>query len=84
MVVEASNNVASSIAVPVVRIDVLEEYGAVTNLEPEHVGRKARRIEVVKEFKRIYVLLINTVAALVDDIISRKLIYHVAVHHLCG
>ena len=28
-------------------------------------------------------LLINTVAALID-IISRKLIHHVAVHHLCG
>ena len=75
MVVEVSNNVPSPIAVPVVRIAVPEEHDAGTNLEPEHVGWKARRIEVVNEFEKIYILLINTVAALVDYLISRKFIH---------
>ena len=46
------------------------------------MGQKARQIEVVNEVERIYVLLIHTIAAHVDDIITRKLIYHAAVHHL--
>ena len=49
VVVEVSNNVPSSIAVPVVRIEVPEEHDAGTNLGPEHVGRKARWIEVVND-----------------------------------
>ena len=82
VVVEVNNNVQGPIAVPVSRSNVPEEHDAGTNFEPENVGRKARWIEVVNEFKQIYVLLNHNVAALVDVFITRKLIYHVAVHHL--
>ena len=84
VVVEVSNNAPGPIAVPIARVKVTEEQDAGTNLEPEHVEQKARQIKVVNEFERIYVLLINTVAALVDDPISRKLIHHVTAHHLRG
>ena len=77
-------NLLNPIAVPIVRIEVPEEHDACINLEPKHVGQKASRIEVINEFKQIYVLLIQAVAALVNVFISRKLFHHVAVHHLLG
>ena len=58
------------------------EQHAGTNVEPEHVGQKTRTIEMVNEFQQIYVLLTHTVAALVDVLIIRKLIFCVAIHNL--
>ena len=79
-----SNNVLCSIAVSVPRIEVPEEHDADTNTEHEHVGQKARWIEVIDKFDWLCVLLTDTVAVLVDDLISRHLIHHVAVHPLRG
>ena len=59
VVVEVRNSVPGPIAVPVLSIKVLEEHDAGTNLEPEHLGQKARRVEMINEFKRIYVLLMQ-------------------------
>ena len=73
VVVKVSNNVQGPIAVPVVRIKVPEGHDAGTILEHEHVGQKARQIEVVNEFEWIYVLLNHIVAALVDVLITRNL-----------
>ena len=64
------------------KFEVCEEHDAGTNFEPEHVRWKASRIEVINEFNQIYVLLNHTVAALVNVLITRKIIYYVVVHHL--
>ena len=55
-------NLLDPIAVPIARIKVPDEHNACTNHEPEHVGQKASQIEVINEFKQIYVLQIHTVA----------------------
>ena len=39
---------------------------------------------MVNEYEWIYVLFINTVNALVDNIISSKRIHYVAINHLLG
>ena len=50
VVVKGSNYVLGPFAVTIAKIEVPEEHDAGTNLEPVHVGPKARWIEVVNEF----------------------------------
>ena len=84
VVVKVSDDVPGLIEVPVAGIEVCEENDASTNLEPEHVGWKVRWIKVVDELQWIYVLLIHTLTDLADLLITRDLLHHVAIPHLCS
>ena len=81
VVVEVIDDIPSHIAVSVEGIKVPEEHCAGTNLEPDHVGQEARQIEAVDVLQWIDVLLIHTVAPLVELLNTREFLHYVAVHH---